>query len=279
MNSEIPYKYKYMLNKIINCIIEYITNNLNNHNLIESKLLLINNYILDVIQNKELTRNITTKKKFKKISISKTFRDKTVTPEYDKKINLSKFNNIFLNIRKNDINPKEINNPKSISSYNEKYKINKLKNLLKDEQEKSMLMELAYLKKLSFVQEKLNYYESKSNINNNLQQSTDDDKNIFYILTVRENAKEKMINKLTKNININTTMNNNKNKKKKFFENGVFSFDSKNIKHSMSISRIKYKTKNLDKSKHSFSLEKLNELMNNKNSFFKGSINGNIEIY
>ena len=276
MNSEIPYKYKYMLNKIINCIIEYITNNLNNHNLIESKLLLINNYILDVIQNKELTRNITTKKKFKKISVSKTFRDKTVTPEYDKKINLSKFNNIFLNIRKNDINPKEINNPKPISSYNEKYKINKLKNLLKDEQEKSMLMELAYLKKLSFVQEKLNYYESKSNINNNLQQSTDDDKNIFYILTVRENAKEKMINKLTKNININTTMNNNKNKKKKFFENGVFSFDSKNIKHSMSISRIKYKTKNLDKSKHSFSLEKLNELMNNKNSFFKGSINGNI---
>ena len=276
MNSEIPYKYKYMLNKIINCIIEYITNNLNNHNLIESKLLLINNYILDVIQNKELTRNITTKKKFKKISVSKTFRDKTVTPEYDKKITLSKFNNIFLNIRKNDINPKEINNPKPISSYNEKYKINKLKNLLKDEQEKSMLMELAYLKKLSFVQEKLNYYESKSNINNNLQQSTDDDKNIFYILTVRENAKEKMINKLTKNININTTMNNNKNKKKKFFENGVFSFDSKNIKHSMSISRIKYKTKNLDKSKHSFSLEKLNELMNNKNSFFKGSINGNI---
>ena len=276
MNSEIPYKYKYMLNKIINCIIEYITNNLNNHNLIESKLLLINNYILDVIQNKELTRNITTKKKFKKISVSKTFRDKTVTPEYDKKITLSKFNNIFLNIRNNDINPKEINNPKPISSYNEKYKINKLKNLLKDEQEKSMLMELAYLKKLSFVQEKLNYYESKSNINNNLQQSTDDDKNIFYILTVRENAKEKMINKLTKNINFITTMNNNKNKKKKFFENDVFSFDSKNIKHSMSISRIKYKTKNLDKSKHSFSLEKLNELMNDKNSFFKGSINGNI---
>ena len=274
MNSEIPYKYKYMLNKIINCIIEYITNNLNNHNLIESKLLLINNYILDVVQNKELTRNITTKKKFKKISVSKTFRDKTVTPEYDKKITLSKFNNIFLNIRNNDINPKEINNPKPISSYNEKYKINKLKNLLKDEQEKSMLMELAYLKKLSFVQEKLNYYESKININNNLQQSTDDDKNIFYILTVRENAKEKMINKLTKNII--TAMNNTKNKKKKFFENDVFSFDSKNIKHSMSISRIKYKTKNLDKSKHSFSLEKLNELMNDKNSFFKGSINGNI---
>ena len=276
MNSEIPYKYKYMLNKIINCIIEYITNNLNNHNLIESKLLLINNYILDVVQNKELTRNITTKKKFKKISVSKTFRDKTVTPEYDKKITLSKFNNIFLNIRNNDINPKEINNPKPISSYNEKYKINKLKNLLKDEQKKSMLMELAYLKKLSFVQEKLNYYESKSNINNNLQQSTDDDKNIFYILKVRENAKEKMINKLTKNINFITTMNGNKNKKKKFFGNDVFSFDSKNIKHSMSISRIKYKTKNLDKSKHSFSLEKLNELMNNKNSFFKGSINGNI---
>ena len=276
MNSEIPYKYKYMLNKIINCIIEYITNNLNNHNLIESKLLLINNYILDVVQNKELTRNITTKKKFKKISVSKTFRDKTVTPEYDKKITLSKFNNIFLNIRNNDINPKEINNPKPISSYNEKYKINKLKNLLKDEQEKSMLMELAYLKKLSFVQEKLNYYESKSNINNNLQQSTEDDKNIFYIFTARENAKEKMRNKLTKNINIITAMNNNKNKKKKFFENDVFSFDSKNIKHSMSISRIKYKTKNLGKSKHSFSLEKLNELMNNKNSFFKGSINGNI---
>ena len=40
MFEEIPYKFQYMLNKILNCIIEYIVKNRKNSTMIESKLLL-----------------------------------------------------------------------------------------------------------------------------------------------------------------------------------------------------------------------------------------------
>ena len=41
MYEELPYKYKYMINKIVNCIIQYIMRNLKNNLLIETKLILI----------------------------------------------------------------------------------------------------------------------------------------------------------------------------------------------------------------------------------------------
>ena len=41
MYEEIPYKFKYMLNKITNCIIKHIIKNLGNNLLIETKLILI----------------------------------------------------------------------------------------------------------------------------------------------------------------------------------------------------------------------------------------------
>ena len=277
MNSEIPHKYKYMLNKIINCIIEYIMKNLNNHNLIETKLLLINNYILDVFHNQELSRNKILKKKFKKISISKTFHDKTMTPEYDKKITLSKFNNICLNIMKTDKNSKEPNNERLILPYNDKFKINKLKILLKNEQDKSMIMELAYLKKLSFIQEKLNYYESKRNFDNitytNNLQSTEDNKNFIFMFTNRENEKAKSKNKLTKNLNNFITIKNPKNKKLKNKINDIFPPDTKNIKHSISLSQFNDDVST--KRKHSLRIEKLNGIIKNKNKLFKLMFNGN----
>ena len=39
------------------------------------------------------------KTKIKKLNHSKTFSDKVLTPEFDKNITLSKFSNIFLNIK------------------------------------------------------------------------------------------------------------------------------------------------------------------------------------
>ena len=275
MNSEIPHKYKYMLNKIINCIIEYIIKNLNDHNLIEAKLLLINNYILDVFHNQELSRNEVMKKKYKKISTSRNFHDKTVSPEYDKKISLSKFKNIVLTINKTDKNPKEQNDERKISSHNDKIKINQLKKLLKNEQDKNMIMELAYLKKLSFIQEKLHFYESKKNNsknninNNNLQQSSEDNKTFLSIFPDKEKEKENIKSKLTKNISNKIMAKSTKNKK---IKNDFFSFDSKNKRHSMNLSQ--FNDSILNKSKFSFNIEKINEFIKNKNNFFKGTLNG-----
>ena len=100
MYEEIPYKYKYMLTKILKCIIDYISKNLNNNLLIESKLLLINNYVLDIFHSQEISRNTFANNKFQKIINSSVNSGKTLTPEFDKDITLSKFSNIFLNIRK-----------------------------------------------------------------------------------------------------------------------------------------------------------------------------------
>ena len=163
MFEEIPYKFQYMLNKILNCIIEYIIKNRKNSTMIESKLLLINNYILDIFHSPEISRNGFMNRKFQQMMNSSTFSDKTVSPEHDKNITLSKFTNIFFNIMQKgkDDSKEQIKTP--ISPYRDKNKIIKLKKLLKNEQEKSMIKELSYLKKLSFVQEKLNYYESKRN--------------------------------------------------------------------------------------------------------------------
>ena len=278
MNSEIPHKYKYMLNKIINYIIEYIIKNLNDHNLIEAKLLLINNYILDVFHNQELSRNEVMKKKYKKISTSRNFHDKTVSPEYDKKISLSKFKNIVLTINKTDKNPKEQNDERKISSHNDKIKINQLKKLLKNEQDKSIIMELAYLKKLSFIQEKLHFYESKNysstinnnNNNNNIQQSIEDNKTLVSIFPDKEKEKEKetIKSKFSKNFSNVIMAKSTKNKK---IKNDFFSFDSKNRRHSMSSSQFNESISN--KSKFSFNIEKINEFIKSKNNIFKGTLN------
>lgn len=274
MNSEIPHKYKYMLNKIINCIIEYIIKNLNDHNLIEAKLLLINNYILDVFHNQEVSRNEIMKQKYKKVLTSRTFHDKTVSPEFDKKISLTKFNNVVLNINKNDKTSKEQNDERKISSINDKIKINQLKKLLKNEQDKSMIMELAYLKKLSFIQEKLHFYESKNNSstinnNNNIQQSAENNKTFLSISPDKEKEKENIKSKLTKNISNIIMAKSTKNKK---IKNGFFSFDSKNKRHFMSISQ--FNDSILNKSKLSFNMEKINEFIKNKHNIFKGTLNG-----
>ena len=46
MYEDLGYNFKDILKRIINCINEYIEKNINNPYLVESKLLLINNYVI-----------------------------------------------------------------------------------------------------------------------------------------------------------------------------------------------------------------------------------------
>jgi hypothetical protein len=132
-------------------------------------------------------------------------------------------------------------------------------------------MELAYLKKLSFIQEKLNFYESKNNpnnINNNTPQTAEDNKTLLSLFTDKEKEKENIKNNLTKNISNFIMTKSTKNKKLK---NTFFSFDSKNKRHSMSLSQ--FNDNIFSKSKQTFNIEKINEFIKNKNSYFKGAKN------
>jgi hypothetical protein len=238
MYEEIPYKFKYMLNKIIKCIIEYISKNLNNNLLIESKLILINNYILDIFRSQETSRNNFTKTKIKKLNHSKTFSDKALTPEFDKNITLSKFSNIFLNIKTKGKDSNISPNNQEIFPYKDKYKIMKLKKLLKNEQEKSMIKELSYLKRLSFVQEKLNFYESNKVNNDKTKNNIDlDTKNISFKFDEEKNLKNKINNNtisMNKNLDYFTLINSYRNHKINLF----YPNTSRIVKHALSQRKI-----------------------------------------
>ena len=276
MYEEIPYKFKYMLNKIIKCIIEYISKNLNNNLLIESKLILINNYILDIFRSQETSRNSFAKTKIKKLNHSKTFSDKALTPEFDKNITLSKFSNIFLNIKTKGKDSNISPNNQEIFPYKDKYKIMKLKKLLKNEQEKSMLKELSYLKRLSFAQEKLNFYESKMK---HINESENKNISSGFINEEKKNKekknKEKMKNGSINNLNNLTAIRSCKNKKTNFFSNDFSSNSQRIIKQSLSHSHVNDRatTKRNNKNKTSYIFpdkgEKLNELIKDTKKFIK----------
>ena len=281
MNEEIPYKFKYMLNKIVNCIIEYIIKNISNYNLIESKLLLINNYILDLFHTPEISRNNFMNKKYKQLTHSSTFSDKTVSPEYDKNITLSKFSNIFINIVKKDRDDSNDNNKIiKLSPYRDSSKITKLKKLLKNEQEKSMIKELSYLKRLSYVQEKLNYYESKRNKNEKINQKNEiDNKSVSSInfkekKKIKSNSNNKFI-KAINNLSHLTVINSCKNTKINLFNNNLIPNTSRLLKQSLTQRHVDGKdNKNINikipNTKINSDKEgKLIELIKDKNNFIK----------
>jgi len=251
MYGDIPYKFKYMLNKIINCILEYVVKNLNDKPLIESKFLLINNYILDIFQNPEITSNGFKYKKLQKISNS--YGNKTIMPEFEKNVTLSKFNNIFLHIKQKEKNTSDNLSHNSPYKDNDKDKIIKLKKLLKNEQERSLIKELSYLKQLSFVQEKLNYYESKMNKINQYKKAKENEKNAsFTFIKVKKKILEKMKNYPIDKMNYLTMINSTKNQKVNFFKNDLFPNTSRTIKHSIS----QYKFNNNDKENKKLNLKK-----------------------
>ena len=243
MLTEIPYKFKYMLNKIINCIIEFIMKNFKNDLLLESKLILINNYILEVFHTTEISGNINTKLN-KSIYNVKNIIHGNFTPRYEKNISLPKFNNIFINISDKlkqenlSLNSNEKSNSRAISHFKDKNKIIKLKKLLKSEQEKSLIKELTYLKKLSFVQEKLNFYEAKNEIKDkaNFLNGIENKNLSFRLIDENKKLKLKMNKSFINNMNNLTIMNSSKNKKINIIKNIGNSKRSRIIKHSTSLS-------------------------------------------
>ena len=233
MYEELPYKYKYMINKIVNCIIQYIMRNLKNNLLIETKLILINNYILDVFNTTEISRNSAINVKLNNKTNLSTFTEKnniskSISPEYDNNVTFSKLSNIILDMGQKNIREKIIKNYNEhskikLSPYNnnQKYKIIKLKKLLKNEQEKSMIKELSYLKRLSFVQEKLNFYESNKVNNDKTKNNIDlDTKNISFKFDEEKNLKNKINNNtisMNKNLDYFTLINSYRNHKINLF--------------------------------------------------------------
>ena len=255
MYEEIPYKFKYMLNKITNCIIKHIIKNLGNNLLIETKLILINNYIIDIFDTSEGSRNACINNSLNKINNSITFIDKSipgkiVSTKYDNNISFSKLSNVFINLDKKELNEnlnqnsEEKNNYK-VSPYKDKFKIIRLKKLLKNEQEKSAIKELSYLKKLSFVQEKLNYYETKKKTNDKARSFLDlDNKHISVKVDKENEIKTKINNSSIYNIKLSnndyiTLINNFRNKKINFF----YPNTTRVIKHSKSQIKILNKNK------------------------------------
>ena len=206
---------------------------------------------------------------------SSTFSDKTVSPEHDKNITLSKFTNIFFNIMQKgkDDSKEQIKTP--ISPYRDKNKIIKLKKLLKNEQEKSMIKELSYLKKLSFVQEKLNYYESKrNNIEKRKKNNDKESKSISFLqLKAEKNLRARISKNLINNLSYLTVINSCKNKKLNFFQNNVFPNTSRIIKHPVNQNKIddkEVKKQNLNNQNSKINLskeKKLLELIKDKNNF------------
>ena len=251
MYGDIPYKFKYMLNKIINCILEYVVKNLNDKPLIESKFLLINNYILDIFHNPEITSNGFKNKKLQKISNS--YGNKNIMPEFKKNVTLSKFNNIFLHMKQKEKDSSNNQSQNSPYKDKDKDKIIKLKKLLKNEQERSLIKELSYMKQLSFVQEKLNFYESKMNKINQYKKAKENEKNASCsFIKVKKIILDKMKNYPIDNMNYLTMMNSSKNQKVNFFKNDFFPSTSRTIKHSLS----QYKFINNDKENKKLNLKK-----------------------
>ena len=150
MYEELSNKFKDILNRIILCINDYIEKNIHNPSLVESKLLLINNYTIDILNNSEITRNSFSNITNQNNSQQYIFQDKNSlnqlisSRDYEEKKNsLNKLKQkYFKNFKENSeyvihsyIDAKRNSKHKNESSI-DKFKIIKLKRKLKDEQEK-----------------------------------------------------------------------------------------------------------------------------------------------
>ena len=157
MYQNLYLKFKDILKRISNRINEFIDININNPYLVESKLLLINNYIIDTLNTTDISQS-----SFIDIQNQDNSQYNLLNPlisshgcEENKKI-LNKFKRKYFNSIKDK-------NEKAIHSYNDfninsdnkkeltpnKYRIIKLKRKLEDEHEKSKIKELSYIKHIN----------------------------------------------------------------------------------------------------------------------------------
>jgi hypothetical protein len=279
MYDDITYKFKEILNRIIMCINNYIDKNIKNPNLVESKLLSINNYIIDIL-HKDSNNNsfdFNCQNNLQSNTFSEKMANQLINShEYDEKnMTLSRLKHrYFPNIKEQNENKIhsyiDFNyNAKERQVPSTKSKIIKLKHNLKDEQDKKTAKDFSLLKRLSYLQKKVNLYALKKKqkindrngygLNNN---SYNKSKNNFIINFYPNNCKD-IGNPLSqcklKKKNFNKEFSNNEHMNTKYdlfkktnFINKFFKYDLGEIKktHYKKCDRIKYLCKNLPLKSH-----------------------------
>ena len=242
MYEELSNKFKDILNRIILCINDYIEKNIHNPSLVESKLLLINNYTVDILNNSEIFSNTTNQNNSQQYTIQdkNSLNQLISSRDYEEKKNsLNKFKRKYFKMIKENseyvihsyIDTKKDSKQKNESSI-DKFKIIKLKRKLKDEQEKNKIKELSYLKRLLDVQKDLFLIENKK-----IKDKENRIRNSFDFTTINNSFKNRNIN----NYNSLTYLNNTKNIKHSISQCEMnHSLNNNNEKYNFNDMKLKY---------------------------------------
>ena len=242
MYEELSNKFKDILNRIILCINDYIEKNIHNPSLVESKLLLINNYTVDILNNSEIFSNNTNQNNSQQYIIQdkNSLNQLISSRDYEEKKNsLNKFKRKYFKMIKENseyvihsyIDTKKDSKQKNESSI-DKFKIIKLKRKLKDEQEKNKIKELSYLKRLLDVQKDLFLIENKK-----IKDKENRIRNSFDFTTINNSFKNRNIN----NYNSLTYLNNTKNIKHSISQCEMnHSLNNNNEKYNFNDMKLKY---------------------------------------
>ena len=242
MYEELSNKFKDILNRIILCINDYIEKNIHNPSLVESKLLLINNYTVDILNNSEIFSNIANQNNSQQYLIQdkNSLNQLISSRDYEEKKNsLNKFKRKYFKMIKENseyvihsyIDTKKDSKQKNESSI-DKFKIIKLKRKLKDEQEKNKIKELSYLKRLLDVQKDLFLIENKK-----IKDKENRIRNSFDFTTINNSFKNRNIN----NYNSLTYLNNTKNIKHSISQCEMnHSLNNNNEKYNFNDMKLKY---------------------------------------
>ena len=259
MNKELTLKFKDMSNRIIHCINDFIENNIENPSFVESKLLLINNYIIDILSSSEITstniKNFHTNNKDYDNNISKILKN---SRDYEKR------NKTLIKNKSTYFSRTNIRNDRIIENYNNnknnfdnQNKIIILKGKLKNGNEKNKIKD-SFLKRLIDMQKEVVLYEflktkeRKSNSNNNSKYFTvcNSCKNTTTCNFKRNknldsNTNSKMFKNSMSQCDIGNKENNDENnydiikfkydiyRKKQFKKKNLFKYDFCEIKKSM----------------------------------------------
>ena len=163
MNKELLHKFKDMLSRIINSVNKYINNNMSNPSLVESKLISINNYIIDILYNGDPTENNETKINIKINTSQREAKlkllDRNISSSQYEEKNKGDTMNKYKKILNIDEYAEKYSNPKmELNRSHNKFKMMQLKRQLKDEHEKNKIKELSYLQKIYDQQKELFLY-------------------------------------------------------------------------------------------------------------------------
>ena len=250
MYKELTEKFNIILNRIIHCINEFIENNIKNPSLVESKLLLINNYIIDILSPTDaLSSNIKilSQNKDNDKSISNSLISSSEYIKGNKTIIKYKNNNFIANQAKNNrviysYNYNDVISENKIDSYDNKYRITKIKRKLRNKDEKSRTKKLPNLQRLLELQKEVYLYEFQKN--KEKENSYNDSK---YLTKNNNSFKKRYISDLN--------------------EYKIINNNSKLIKHSISQCQIKNSENKIGK--NNYDSIKLKYELYRKNQSFK----------